>query len=185
MRCPGRNKPSTTNWLARNGSSTCSSTLAGLPETTTGKRRDEHGKSSKIPTQEEKEVHSVPTRRRTLCQPSFFRWKCYRLPSIPTGRTPMHPLRLPVRAARSPRRPRAPRPARPLPRVRTPPARLRPLQTRRPALLGARRAPRLQPRLLGDIVPRQPLATPGTPFAHLVPLPLDEDQRPSQIPISL
>lgn len=94
-------------------------------------------------------MHSVPTRRRTLCQPSFFRWKCYRLPSIPTGRTPMHPLRLPVRAARSPRRPRAPRPARPPPRVRTPPARLRPLQTRRPALL----APRLQPRLLGDIVP--------------------------------
>lgn len=34
-RCPGRNRPSTTNWLARNGSSTCSSTLAGLPETTT------------------------------------------------------------------------------------------------------------------------------------------------------
>lgn len=34
-RCPGRSRPSTTNWLARNGSSTCSSTPAGLPETTT------------------------------------------------------------------------------------------------------------------------------------------------------
>ena len=34
-RCPGRSRPSTTNWLARNGSSTCSSTRAGLPGTTT------------------------------------------------------------------------------------------------------------------------------------------------------
>lgn len=34
-RCPGRSRPSTTSWRARNGSSTCSSTLAGPHGTTT------------------------------------------------------------------------------------------------------------------------------------------------------
>lgn len=34
-RCPGRSRPSTTSWHARNGSSTCSSTPAGPHGTTT------------------------------------------------------------------------------------------------------------------------------------------------------
>ncbi|XP_074866194.1 transcription factor 7 isoform X6 [Carettochelys insculpta] len=54
------------------------------------KRKDEQEKSSKTPIQEEKEVHSVLTRRRTLFQPSFFRWKCYRLPSLSSGFTPKY-----------------------------------------------------------------------------------------------
>lgn len=37
-------------------------------------------------------MHSVLTRRRrrTLHQPSFFRWQCYRLPSVPSGFPPIH-----------------------------------------------------------------------------------------------
>lgn len=134
-------------------------------------------------------MHSVLTRRRTLCQPSFFRWKCYRLPSLSSGRTPMHLLCFSFRQACSPRRLRTQRTTRPLPRLRSPPNRRLLLQTDHPLLPGAHGAPSVQRGPHGDIVPR-PAAlarTLGTSLA-LPPgfrSPARRTGGPSKFPVSL
>ncbi|KAM9499756.1 transcription factor 7-like 2 isoform 7-T7 [Salvelinus alpinus] len=46
------------------------------------RRREEKERSSRTPQQEEKEVHSIPSRR-MVHQPHFFRWKRYRLAPLP------------------------------------------------------------------------------------------------------
>lgn len=113
-------------------------------------------------------MHSVLTRRRTLCQPSFFRWKCYRLPSLPPGCTPMRILRFPFRQACSPRRLHTQRTHRPPLRLRSPHSCCLLLQTQRRVLSRTRRALSLQRGFHGDVVPHPPVSaeTLGTLLSH-------------------
>lgn len=127
-------------------------------------------------------MHSVLTRRRTLCQPSFFRWKCYRLPSLPPGCTPMHILCFPFRQACSPRRLHTQRTHRPPPGLCSHHSCCLLLQTQHQVLSCARRALSLQRGFHGDVVPPPPVFA-ETLWALCSPT--EKDQRPGPIPPQL